>query len=87
MSGYEGPWAEETEPAEENQSAGGLTSMSKKLGDGFWCPVCFENGRYTWLNARLSFLHEMVAGTGCGECDTTYRRMDIEKIKKLMKNH
>ena len=54
---------------------GALSTKTKKTGDGFWCPVCFAQGRYSWTRGL----------PGCGICKTNRSDMDEEKISKIMR--
>ena len=55
----------------ENSCIGGISSVSKKLGDGIWCPSCLQKGFFSWLeyrnkNSRTEYYD------GCFKCLGTY---------------
>ena len=56
---------------------GGLTSRSKKIDNGYWCPVCFQSkGKYVWL--------EKTGASKCYVCGTRKIKMDQNDIKRIM---
>ena len=63
-------------------SLGGMETTSRNLGDGHWCPVCWdENKKFSWVEqSKIKGLK-----TKCNKCDTLVKDMDYNKIKKLMK--
>jgi len=62
---------------------GGMESTSRNLGDGHWCPICWkENKKYSWVEpSKIKRLK-----TKCHVCETLVKDMDINEIKKLMKD-
>ena len=57
-------------------TTGSLSAITKKTGDGHWCPVCFKNGHYSWCEWRP-----------CATCETRAEDMCQKTIVEIMKNH
>lgn len=57
---------------------GALSSKTKNTGDGFWCPACFESGKFNWINPDKKRPY-------CGICKTQVADMDQRKIAEIMK--
>ena len=55
-------------------------SRTKKTGDGFWCPSCFDNLRkYTWIEDRL--------GPPCPVCGMKKKYMNMIRADEILKKH
>ena len=59
---------------------GALSSKTKNTGDGFWCPICFKQGKFVWINPDKKHPY-------CGTCKTPRSEMDDAEITKIMKSH
>lgn len=51
----------------------------KDLSEGFWCPDCFEEGVYTWLDLTLPH-----APFFCDRHQCCYKK-DWPRVQKVMK--
>lgn len=59
---------------------GALSAKTKNTGDGFWCPNCFESGKFTWINPDKKYPR-------CGVCKTERDDMDEQLIAEIMRSH
>lgn len=56
---------------------GALSRKSKLMGDGFWCPVCYQHGKYSWVEDHKY--------KQCNLCRTRINTMDSDEIERIMK--
>ena len=65
-------------------SVGSLSSVSKKSMIGWWCPWCYANGVYHWIEPSKHSSRDLLSNI-CDVCNV-YSNDHMEEVKVLMAN-